>query len=311
MQDVTLEKFTEFVKEFVKKVKFEWLIYGNITSAEATELVSNCEKHFEKKESTALLPSQTSRLREINLPEGSNHIYQSEHKSHLSSCAAILFQTGMQSTRDNVLVELLEHIANEPCFNQLRTKEQLGYIVFTGVRRAHGTQGIQFLVQSDRHPVFVESRIDSFLTALEDILSKMTEEEFVQHRTAVFVRKSEKPKKMVDRANLLWTEIVLQQFNFERQAVELAELDTVSLKEIRDFYTVTMGPSSNRKKRLSIHVVSMAEGGAGRKEEEKFTPSSEQVPIENVVSWKRRQGLYPASAPYTSTPGSGNSKSKL
>jgi len=168
------------------------------------------------------------------------------------------------------------------------------------------------LVQSDRHPVFVEGRIESFLTkTLEEILTKMTEEEFVQHKTAVFVRKSEKPKKMIDRANLLWTEIVLHQLNFERQAVELAELDTLTLKEIQDFYAVTMGPTSDRKKRLSIHIVSMAEGGAGRKEDEKFTPTSDQVIVDDVVSWKRMQGLYPASAPYVPSPASVNSKSKL
>lgn len=103
---------------------------------------------------------------------GSNHLFQREHKSHLSSCSAVLFQTGMQGTRQNILVEVLEHIANEPCFNQLRTKEQLGYIVFTGVRRAHGTQGIQFLVQSDRHPVFVQGRIDNYISNLEVSLFK-------------------------------------------------------------------------------------------------------------------------------------------
>lgn len=68
----------------------------------------------------------------------------------------------------------------------------------------------------------------------------MTEEEFLQHRTAVFVRKSEKPKKMIDRANLIWNEITLQLYNFERQAVELAELDTVTLKDIRDCYAVNI-----------------------------------------------------------------------
>jgi len=93
--------------------------------------------------------------------------------------------------------------------------------------------------------------------------------------------------------------------------VELAELDTITLKEIQDFYAVTLGPSSNRKKRLSIHVVSMAEGGAGRKEDETHTPSSDQVIVDDVVTWKRRQGLYPASAPYLSSLASGNSKSKL
>lgn len=68
----------------------------------------------------------------------------------------------------------------------------------------------------------------------------MTNDEFLQHRSAVFVRKSEKPKKMIDRASLIWNEIALQQFNFERQAVELAELDTVTLDDIRQVYNVSI-----------------------------------------------------------------------
>lgn len=38
-----------------------------------------------------------------------------------------------------------------------------------------------------------------------------------------------------------------------------------------------MGPNSDRKKRLSVHVVSMADGGAGRKEGETNTPNPEHV----------------------------------
>ena len=39
----------------------------------------------------------------------------------------------MQSQiRSEALTELLAHLLSEPAFDQLRTKEQLGYIVFTG-----------------------------------------------------------------------------------------------------------------------------------------------------------------------------------
>ena len=50
-------------------------------------------------------------------------------------------------------------------------KEQLGYVVFAGVRRANGTQGLQILVQSEKHPVFVEQRIDAFLLELKVIFN--------------------------------------------------------------------------------------------------------------------------------------------
>lgn len=49
-----------------------------------------------------------------------------------------------------MLLELAMQILKEPCFNVLRTQEQLGYIVFSGVRRAHGVQGLRFIVQSEK-----------------------------------------------------------------------------------------------------------------------------------------------------------------
>ena len=42
-----------------------------------------------------------------------------------------------------------------------------GYIVFSGVRRASGVQGLRIIVQSDREPVYVESRVEAFLHSME------------------------------------------------------------------------------------------------------------------------------------------------
>ncbi|CAL8128505.1 unnamed protein product [Orchesella dallaii] len=304
MEDVTLEKLMQYSKEFMSKVKFEWLVHGNVTAEEASDYVKSCQLNFKKKGYRALLPLQTCRLREINLPKGSNHLFQTEHKSHVSSCAAVYFQTGMQERRANVLVELLENIANEPCFDQLRTKEQLGYIVFSGVRRAQGTQGIQILVQSDRHPVYVEGRIDNFLDILKKTLDDMTEEEFLQHRNALFVTKSEKPKKLIERSNLIWSEISQQLYRFERQAEELTDLGSVTLEDVRAFFNIAMGSGSVKRKRIGIHIISMVDGGAGRKEAENNLPSSEQSIVDDVAAWKLRQFLYPASHPsgYKSKP---------
>lgn len=66
----------------------------------------------------------------------------------------------------------------------------------------------------------------------------MTQEEFVQHRTALAVRKAEKPKKLIDRANLIWSEITTQQYNFEKQQLELTDLETVTLDDIKKFFEV-------------------------------------------------------------------------
>lgn len=97
---------------------------------------------------------------------GCHFLFEVQTKYHSSSCTQIYCQTGLQSTESNMLLELLAQILSEPCFTTLRTKEQLGYIVFSGVRRTNGAQGLRIIVQSDRHPKYVEQRIHIFLNSM-------------------------------------------------------------------------------------------------------------------------------------------------
>jgi len=53
----------------------------------------------------------------------------------------------------------------EPAFDELRTKQQLGYVVFVTRWDPNGSIGLRFLLQSEREPVYLESRVDAFLEA--------------------------------------------------------------------------------------------------------------------------------------------------
>lgn len=97
---------------------------------------------------------------------GCHFLLEVKTEFHTSSCTQVYYQTGLQSTESNMLLELLAQILSEPCFTVLRTKEQLGYIVFSGVRRANGAQGLRIIVQSDRHPKYVEQKISVFLNSM-------------------------------------------------------------------------------------------------------------------------------------------------
>ena len=43
----------------------------------------------------------------------------------------------------------------------------VGYIVFSGVRRSNGVQGLRVIVQSDKCPEYVERRIEVFLRTMK------------------------------------------------------------------------------------------------------------------------------------------------
>lgn len=57
---------------------------------------------------------------------GGWYVYQQRNEVHNNCGIEIYYQTDMQNTHENMLLELLCQIISEPCFNTLRTKEQLG-----------------------------------------------------------------------------------------------------------------------------------------------------------------------------------------
>ena len=76
------------------------------------------------------------------------------------------FQCFQQTPENNALLDLFCHLVDEPCFDQLRTKEQLGYVVNAGVRRSRGVQGFRVIVQSARGLDHVDQRIELFLDSV-------------------------------------------------------------------------------------------------------------------------------------------------
>lgn len=108
-----------------------------------------------------------------------------------------------------VIYKQVSQILCEPCYNTLRTKEQLGYIVFCASRKANGAQGIRFIVQSAKHPSYVEERIELFLDSMK------VNTFFVSERLLQFDRKKKrKIKKKIDRFKMSKQHCLIDDFEF-------------------------------------------------------------------------------------------------
>ena len=64
------------------------------------------------------------------------------------------------------MLELFVQIISEPCFNFLRTEEQLGYIVDCHMVTKNGDMGVAVVVQSNKDIQFVENKIDEFMDTM-------------------------------------------------------------------------------------------------------------------------------------------------
>ena len=103
---------------------------------------------------------------------------------------------------------------SEPAFDQLRTKEQLGYIVFTGIKRLNQQlQALHIIVQSSHKDAdFLDGRVESFLTQYREQLAQISPEDFSANVTAVIEKLVEKPKNIDEvlyvNCTIVWSRII-------------------------------------------------------------------------------------------------------
>ncbi|XP_053683115.1 insulin-degrading enzyme [Sabethes cyaneus] len=318
---ITVERLRSFIDELLSRMHVECFIHGNINKEQAMEISRKVEDRLKNTDASVapLLARQLMLKREYKLNTGENCLFETNNEYHKSSCAELYVQCGMQNDQSNVYIDLVSQIISEPCYNQLRTQEQLGYIVFCGSRKSNGVQGIRIIVQSTKHPAYVEDRIESFLNGISNYLETMTDEEFDRHKEALAAQKLEKPKRLSTQFAKFLNEISLQQFHFNRAQVEVAFLKTLTKQQIIDYYKefIVLGAPSRRT--LSIHVISTAEGGAAGKDAPAETVEQNAndttnvkdfVKICDLVGFKSARALYPVVQPYVDIKPKG-SKCKL
>jgi len=321
-EGMTVEKLEAFIPHLFSQLFIEMLVYGNISkqkSLELTEIVeSRLVKHFETR---PLLPSLRRRFREVRLPDGSCFVYRQQNNVHKSSSLEVYYQCSVEDTHDNMVLELFCQIIGEPCFDILRTQEQLGYIVFSGVRRSNGVQGLRVIVQSDKSPEYVENRIELFLDKMKVMIENMAPEEFDKHVKALAVKRLEKPKKMAAENNKMWTEIVNQLYNFDRDEIEVRHLKNLTRDDVLNFYKDLISADSPKRHKLSVHVVSSVSQSDSPDAAVVVDPLAAEIAAEScsslaaepttidvikptlitdVNAFKRDLGLYPLPKPFIS-----------
>jgi insulysin len=109
---------------------------------------------------------------------------------------------------------LIGQMTDEPCFNQLRTLEQLGYVVFSGPSFSDTWAGYRILVQSEKDCRYLEGRIENFLNTFGETMGEMSEEDFEGHKKAIINKRLAKLKNLGQEDSRFWNHIYSDSYDF-------------------------------------------------------------------------------------------------
>ncbi|CAF2145915.1 unnamed protein product [Rotaria magnacalcarata] len=252
---ITIHDVEAFIPRMLTRFFTDSLMYGNLTKDQALEYMTSIERKFqEKRYYQPLFPSMWFNQRELILPEGCNYAYSMLNDAHKLHAIEIYLQCFQQTLENNALLELFCHFVDEPCFDQLRTKEQLGYVVSAGARRSRGVQGFRVIVQSARELDHVNQRIELFIESMRDYILTMSDEQFKKQREGCMVKKVEVPKKMRSQGNRFWMEITNHQFCFDRSQLEGEIIQNLERNDLICFYDHYISLNSIHRRKLALHV---------------------------------------------------------
>ncbi|KAK2769677.1 a-pheromone processing metallopeptidase ste23 [Colletotrichum kahawae] len=292
LSNITAEDVCQFKKHILSQVHIESYVLGNLYKDDALKLTNMIEKILEPRE----LPNhQWPVIRSLVLPAGSNYIYKKTLKdtANINHCIEMWLYIGDESDRmKRARTLLLGQMIPEPAFDQLRTKEQLGYIVFSGYLSFSTTCGFCFTIQSEKNPGYLEWRIEEFLKSFSKTLESMSEATFKDQKQSLISERLEKPLNLEWESCWHWDKICSESYDFDRSAKDAAIVETITKEDMIEFYDRHMNPGSQERAKLSVHLHAQTDDSIRHAETAEIPEaSSKAVPITNVHDF--RNGLHP------------------
>jgi secreted Zn-dependent insulinase-like peptidase len=119
------------------------------------------------------------------------------------------------------MVQLLAQLMSEPAFDELRTKQQLGYIVYARARAVGAATGIQVVVQSTQAPTVVWPRVRAFVDGFAATMRGLPDSIVRSTADALVVQLGAKYLKLRALADRVWGEVATgRPHDFREQEIQ-------------------------------------------------------------------------------------------
>ena len=272
--EITIDDVTSFASELLRNMFAVGLIGGNVSEQWAREVMNGVKDTLGYK---PLARSEFTINRTSKFPVEYEVLTRQAHPNiHDNNSAICLsFQLGLRGDwKRDVVIDLLSEILSEPTFHELRTVQQLGYMVFQGLETVGNTREMSFVVQSaDVGAEELLRRVRQFLVDFSaKHLSGLTDQKLENYVNSLSALKAEPETRLVSRYNRFWREICDRSYEYKRNQLEIEALKTVTKEDVIEVFDEFFADSGSQRR----CVISLVHGN------QDTIPSMDSVPVEGA-----------------------------
>ncbi|HET8904981.1 MAG TPA: insulinase family protein [Saccharospirillum sp.] len=271
LESLTLEDVLAHRDALLNNQTMTMLIHGNQTETGALQLAERI---------SAMIPPNAEvgsvKIEVAALPSRS---YRHEMSIDHNDSALLGYYQGQDSSlREHALFLLLGRAMSAPYFAEMRTEEQLGYIVFAQNFMADNLPGLIVYIQSpDTDPALLQLFSDRFMNRYLQQLRGMSSEEFERYKAGLINDLTTPEQNLYELSQTYWQAIMDGSQNFNTRRRLATAVEAISLDGFTRYFENQM--LRDDAKRLVLHQV-------GRGMEEAYTENGTNLvgfyPADNV-----------------------------
>ncbi|MBI3154831.1 MAG: insulinase family protein [Burkholderiales bacterium] len=242
---VTLAELRDFARGLYARGKLEMLAHGNVGADEAVAVARRVAAAL----APAPLPEAKLLRRRLLAMAPGEAIVASEALAVNNSAYRRELLLGTDTPELRAFSEVLAAFVGPATYTELRTRQQLGYIVWGGAGNEDRTQFAYFIVQSGDHPADVlAARTDAFVATLPAQFAALTEDDWQTIKAGVRARLLEKDKSIAERAARLFALAYERDADWGRDDATLAALDALTRERAAALLAEALAPATQRSR---------------------------------------------------------------
>ena len=247
LESIEVDELPSFVSAMLAELHIEMFVYGDWTRQAATDLATSlksalCVKDQQYEES----------LRPLVMLGDSGTFQREIHCNQADSALVVYYQSPEISPENVALYTLANHLMSAGFFHEIRTKQQLGYMVGTGNMPLNRHPGLALYVQSpNAAPSELLASVDEFLNAFYMVLLELNEQQWQNSKQGLLNQIMSPDSNLRARGQRLWVAIGNKDYEFKNRETVVEEILKLDRSEMLRFVVNTLKPRTAN--RLIMH----------------------------------------------------------
>ncbi|MDC9607027.1 pitrilysin [Xenorhabdus griffiniae] len=252
LDTITVDDIVNYRQSMIQHSALQALVFGNFTEQQSINLVQSAQKQLAN-QGTVWWTGKS-----IVIDRNYAVNFNGTANSTDNALEEIFIPTGYDRIQGSVYSNLLSSILSPWFYDQLRTKEQLGYAVFAFNGNIGKQWGLGFLLQSNsKQPDYLHQRYQSFYQQADKKLKAMSDAEFEQYKKSLLTEMREPPQTFYLEVARFDADFGRNNFKFDTREKIIAAMEKATKAQVIAFYEKAV------LKRQGLALVSQITGKKG------------------------------------------------